>query len=94
MLVHLPSLVVFMLMAYAAVVALVLGIRNLQQNGTRDLPQLFFAVLAAGQFYFLIFLWLMLLQSILRLVPASLRYWIETTEERRRLSRDSSTNRS
>ncbi len=89
MLVHLASVVVFFLMAYVAVVALALGIRNLQQNGTRDLPQMLLAVVAAVQFYFFIFLWLMLFQSILRLVPASLRYWIETTEERRRLSKDS-----
>ena len=76
-------------MTYAAIVALVLGIRNLQQNGTRDLPQMFLGIMAAGQFYFFIFLWLMLFQSILRLVPASLRYWIETTEERRGSSQDS-----
>jgi hypothetical protein len=82
-LMHFASVIVFGFMAMAICSAVYLGVRHIQQNGTQDLLPVLLSVIAPSAVYFWMFLVLMLGQSIIRLVPAALRYWIETTEERR-----------
>ena len=83
-LMHLASLAVLLFMAFMAVRMLSLEFNAIQQNGPRNLSGMLLKVAAGSYGYLMMFLLLMAIQAILRLVPASLRYWIETTEERRR----------
>lgn len=71
-------------MALVTVRMLALEFQAIRQNGTDDLLFAVVRMFAAIYGYLFAVLWLMLIQAILRLVPAALRYWIETNEESRR----------
>jgi hypothetical protein len=82
-LMHLASVILVLIMALVTVRMLALEFQAIRQNGTDDLIYAVLRIAAGIYSYLFAFLWLMLIQAILRLVPAALRYWIETTEERR-----------
>ena len=81
---HLASVILVLIMALVTLQMLALEFQAIRQNGTKDLIYAVLRIVAGIYSYLFAFLWLMLIQAILRLVPAALRYWIETTEESRR----------
>ena len=83
-LMHLASVILVLIMAVITLRMLALEFQAIRQNGTDNLIYAVLRIVAGIYSYLFAFLWLMLIQAILRLVPAALRYWIETTEEGRR----------
>lgn len=83
-LMHLASVILVLIMVLVALRLLVVEFQQIRQNGTKDLVYAVLRISAGTYSYLFAFLWLMLIQAVLRLVPAGLRYWIETTEEGRR----------
>lgn len=85
--IHLASLGVLLIAAFTTVTVLTGEAGLLRQNGIHGVWQLLIRVAIATSFYFAVFLSLIIGEAFLRVIPASLRYWIEATEERREIDR-------